>query len=66
MENINNDAARFKAGEDYQREQTRFMESENRLINHGPSRGLANEMWNMINATNLALANQAKEAAKHE
>ena len=66
MENMNNDAARMKAGEDYQREQTRFMASEDRLINHGPTRGLANEMWNMINATNIALTNQAKENSKHE
>ena len=65
MENYNNnDAARMKAGEDYHREQVRFMASEDRLINHGPARGLANEMWNMVNATNLALANQAKEVTK--
>ena len=65
MENYNNnDAARFKAGEDYHREQTRFMESENRLINQGPSRGLANEMWNMLLESNKLSAEQAKEVTK--
>ena len=68
MENYNNkeDAARHKAGEDYPREQTRFMESEDRLINHGPTRYLAKDLWNMLLESNTLSAKQAKEADKNE
>ena len=62
MENYNNkeDAARHKAGEDYHREQTRFMASEDRLINHGPTRYLAKDLWNMLLESNKLSAEQAK------
>ena len=69
MENYNNkeDAARHKAAEDYPREQTRFMESEDRLINHGPTRYLARDLWGLLMESNKLSAEQAKkEADKNE
>ena len=69
MENYNNkeDAARHKAAEDYHREQTRFMESEDRLIKHGPTRYLARDLWGLLMESNKLSAEQAKakEAAKN-
>ena len=68
MENYNNkeDAARHRAAEDYPREQTRFMESEDRLINHGPTRYLARDLWGLLMESNKLSAEQAKkEADKH-
>ena len=71
MENYNNkeDAARHRAGEDYHREQPRFMENENRLINHGPTSYLARDLWGLLMESNKLSAEQAKakakEAAKH-
>ena len=68
MENYNNneDAHRHKAGEDYSREQTRFMESEDRLVNHGPTRYLARDLWDLLMESNKLSAKQAKEVDKNE